>query len=573
MVAMTRGTTAMKKILIYSLLCCVVIGSGGIFADTTEDDAKPIEPETIPQLKLFHINYLIDTVNIAFPILFQSPQIKLDKEERIKLLKPASLDLSIRPKRRWGRTLLQSLAHFAYATTSYWVRLEVMKEDWEYLFTWEDQKKRFLFEDGFRFDSNTFSFNWTHSLAGAIYYNYARSNHFNPGASFAITLASSYFWEFVVEFREVVSINDMIATPIGGVSIGESLFQLGRHFRNQKPTFINKIARFVSNPILSVSDWLDRKKGKNQYAYTDNVLSDLQFYIGPGYDSFISSENNTYVKLGFNSHLNLIPEYGEPGVSNRYVNQTMATRFDIGGTFGSKGMYQFNIFAKATFMGYLMQNIQNSGDDRVGYSFFIGASSAFDYMQQIPENIAVPNDSSFDSEQMEYLADKYTIINLFGPSLDLTLFQEDFSFQLSADAYADFSLIHSHAFKRFSDFNSYRQTKSTLDEHGYYYALGYTLSSMMKLDIANLQLKGKVNYHYFNSIEGMDRFQPELDEKEDFDLKDYRFNYDISLGYQLPNTNVQLVVGLQRINRKGYVENFMQEHTEKRSYFQIRYLF
>jgi Domain of unknown function (DUF3943) len=572
----------MKKILIFFFLCCFAMVNVCHLSAATDDKVKSLDSEPLPQLRLFHVNYFINNILFQLPPLFHLPSVKLYNPDKLKLFKPRPLDLTLNPKRRMGRAVLQGLGHFIYATTSYWVRLEIMKEDWEYLFTWEDQKKRFFFEDGFRFDSNTFSFNWTHSMAGAIYYNYARTNHFNPGASFAFTLASSSFWEFFVEFREVVSINDMIATPIGGVSIGESFFQLGRYFRSQRPTFINKIARLISNPIMSISDWLDRKKGKNQFVFKDKFWNDMRLYVGSGYDSFVTDERNTFVNLGIESQLILIPEYGEPGNISRMVGTTMLTQLDMGGTIGSKGLYQANIFTKATLFGYFKQDIRSTADedntfetrnDLVGYSFFMGASTAFEYMQQTPKAIPISEDSPLDAQEIEYLTDKYTVINLFGPSFDLSLFQKDFKLRLTADAFFDFSLIHSHAFKRYSESNTFGQTKSTLENHGYYYALGYTLSSMLQLNVANLELKGKVKYHYFNSIEGMDRFQPEIKDEDDFDLKDHRFNYDISLGYRIPKTNLQLVVGFQQMQRKGYIKNFIQEHTENRSYFQIRYLF
>ena len=174
----------------------------------------------------------------------------------------------------------------------------------------------------------------------------------NPLESFVFTFASSYFWEFVVEFREVVSVNDMIATPVGGFSIGESMFQLGRFFRSQRPTFFNKIARFLSNPILSLHDWMDRKKVKNQFAFEEDFWNDVKFSLGTRYDSHFPGDTNNYYTIDVTSDLILIPEYGLPETSERIVNDAIATEFNLGLAIGSEGVYEFSIFAKTVFWGH-----------------------------------------------------------------------------------------------------------------------------------------------------------------------------------------------------------------------------
>jgi hypothetical protein len=552
-------------------------GSMEVFAHSKNDNVGKGD-RAATQLQLLLLNQYLAHLYLHLPPVFYVPVLKLNsnlKKNKFTFPRVQPLKLSWKPEKKWNRAIWLGVAHFIYATSSYWIRQDVMKEDWEYQFTWEDQKKRFLFVDGMRFDSNTFQFNWTHSGAGSMYYNYGRANNLNPFESFLYTFAASYFWEFVIEFKEVVSINDMIATPIGGVSIGEALFQLGRYVRSKRPTIINRLGRFLSNPVLSIYDFWDRKRVKNQFAFKEDVWSDCRFYTGARFDTIFPGTTNTYLNFGIKTQLNLLPDYGEPGEVNRFVNKVVFTQFDLGGTTGSEGMVEFDIFAKTVLFGYFDQDIRtvdrpgSSGDDRVGYSFFLGAATAFDTYKQIPANIPV-NEDGPDTNQYEYRTDKYTIINLIGPMLDLSLYYKDFRMRLSADVFGDFSLIHSHAFKRYSELYEFGQTKSTLENHGYYYALGFTLSSMLQFNFSNLELKGKVKYHYFDSIEGLDRFQKDLKDEDDFDLKDHRFNYNISLGYRIPSTGIQLVLGLEQRDRRGYIGEFSRHSNEKRSYFQVR---
>lgn len=546
----------------------------GVLADS-DGNGKSIKNknEEALQLRLFQLRTVLKYLRLQLPVSIYMQGIQLNLKHIPELFAPRHE----KPKKvRFSRALWTGLAHMVYATSSYWIRQDVMREDWEYQFTWKDQKRRFLFKDGLRFDSNTFQFNWTHSLAGAMYYNYGRANGMNPGGSFLYGFGLSYFWEFIVEFKEMISINDQIATPIGGISIGESMFQLGRFFRSRRGTFFNKIARFLSNPILSLYDWLDKKSERNRYAFDEDVWNDSYISMGPRNDRMISGDSNTFLDIDWENRLTLIPEWGTVGQFQRGVGKPLFTEFNVGGAVGSKGVYEFNIFAKSVFFGYFSQDIRTvdkEKDQRVGYSFFLGASSIFDAYKQIPGNIPV-SDSGPSCDDYEYKTDKYTVIGIVGPALDFSYINRDFSLRLSADLYGDFALIHSHAFKSYADQYEFGQTKSTLENHGYYYAWGVSLYSSMQLKYANLELRGKMDYHYFDSIEGHDRFQHEIEDGDDFDLRDQRFRFNISLGYRIPNTPVQLVLGMEQMDRGGTIRNFFhRDSTERRSYFQVRYLF
>jgi hypothetical protein len=170
-------------------------------------------------------------------------------------------------------------------------------------------------------------------------------------------------------------------------------------------------------------------------------------------------------------------------------------------------------------------------------------------------------------------ADKYTVLNLLGPTFDLAIFNKDLKVRFAADAYGDFSLVHSHVFKEYKELATFGQTKATLENHGYYYALGITLSSMLQVNYSNLEFRGKVRYHYFDSIEGLDRFQKDILDEDDFDLKDQRLTYNLNLGYRIPHTPLQLVLGLEQMERWGAIGDLSGHSTERRSYFQMKYIF
>ena len=63
-------------------------------------------------------------------------------------------------------------------------------------------------------------------MGGAVY-SIARANHHYPATAFGYSFLASFLWEFVLEFKEKVSVNDVIVTPGTAVPIGEFFYKLG----------------------------------------------------------------------------------------------------------------------------------------------------------------------------------------------------------------------------------------------------------------------------------------------------------------------------------------------------------
>lgn len=93
----------------------------------------------------------------------------------------------------------------AYSQTKYWLTYSDWQEDWRYRLTWDDQKRRIFGFNAWRYDSNCFGLNWSHTLAGTLYYNFSRTNNPSVFESFLFTTACSMYWEYVVEWRNVHS--------------------------------------------------------------------------------------------------------------------------------------------------------------------------------------------------------------------------------------------------------------------------------------------------------------------------------------------------------------------------------
>lgn len=83
-----------------------------------------------------------------------------------------------------------------------------------------------LTESKWVLDNDQFSVNqFLHPYGGSVYYGLARSAGLNFWESLLYSSAGSFFWEIAGE-TSPPSINDMIATPIGGSLLGEPLFRM-----------------------------------------------------------------------------------------------------------------------------------------------------------------------------------------------------------------------------------------------------------------------------------------------------------------------------------------------------------
>ena len=155
------------------------------------------------------------------------------------------------------RTSIEILAACSLGVINYFVTKEVNAADWQYRYTWPDVKNKFA--DGWYWDPNNFNTNTIYHLyAGATYYMIARSNYYSIPESFLWSFGGSLMWEYFGEWREQVSLNDMIFTPTLGSLTGEFLIQSANLIeRNMKQSFLRETLMFILYPFGSINRWID----------------------------------------------------------------------------------------------------------------------------------------------------------------------------------------------------------------------------------------------------------------------------------------------------------------------------
>lgn len=136
------------------------------------------------------------------------------------------------------------------------------------------------FKHGFKWDNDKMGTNmFLHPYHGNLYYNAARSNGMNYWRSGLYAFAGSAMWELFME-REYPSTNDIIATPVGGMAIGEVFYRVSDAMIDDRLSGWSRFEReagvFIVSPmrgltrIINGDAWKVRRTSGQQFG-TPNV--------------------------------------------------------------------------------------------------------------------------------------------------------------------------------------------------------------------------------------------------------------------------------------------------------------
>ena len=164
---------------------------------------------------------------------------------------PDSIDVAYYTKKNW----IQATSITVGFNIGLWAfDRYIQKGDFAYISmnsVKENFKKGFIWDNDFM-GTNMF----LHPYHGSLHYNAGRSNGFNYWQSGLLALGGSAMWELFMEC-EYPSTNDVIATPIGGMAIGEVLFRSSDLILDDRKTgnsrFGLELAGFVVSPIRGLT--------------------------------------------------------------------------------------------------------------------------------------------------------------------------------------------------------------------------------------------------------------------------------------------------------------------------------
>ena len=196
------------------------------------------------------------------------------------------------------------------------------------------------FTDGMVWDNDFFVTNmFAHPYHGNLYYNAARTNGLTFWESAPYALGGSLMWEFLGE-TEPPAINDVIATSMGGIAIGEMTHRLSRTILDDRDRgfrrFLREAAATIVNPIqglhriFSGDAWRVRH---DHYRYHDfrEIPIDVSFSVGWRY----LADNGALFRGVHAPYINMTLTYGTAVDGDRHT--TPYDFFDMEGNIAFGG--------------------------------------------------------------------------------------------------------------------------------------------------------------------------------------------------------------------------------------------
>ena len=464
--------------------------------------------------------------------------------------------------RHGERALVEFATVLLAENIRYWVEAGFV-EDWQYELTWEDQKKRLLQLDGVRFDSNGFQTNWTHAYAGAIFYSIGRINNLGVGESFLLSIFSSLYWEAVVEWKEVFSVNDAIVTDLGALSIGEPWYQLSRYLLTRQDP-VARVLGFI-HPLMGLHSVFDPASLPRPTDSQTLPGYGVYFTLGTAIaDSPYRSDTGTFLNLGLRSRLALAPGYTAPGAESRQGWEVLSSNFTINADLDGGTAQEFDVSSGAVFYGWLERSV--AADSR-GSASILGLGSAFTLFRKAPVTdydagrVRVGLDNLHLEEPRDH-RDKYAIMHLFGPVYEGFWRGSGAVVSWGLEAYPDFALVNAYALNAYSVGHEIAGSKTTLLYSGYYYGYGGSAMARFAVGAGPVTFGAAASLHYHESIDSLDRYESEL--TADVHATDTWARIDVNFGVAIPGTPFIVDTSARWMSRRGTVGETVAEGSESR---------
>jgi hypothetical protein len=235
-------------------------------------------------------------------------------------------------------------------------------------------------------DVNHFGTNFIgHPLGGTGYYLAARSSRLSIAESFLLSVGGSLIWELFGEVREIISMNDMLVTPLGGLAIGEAVTQFSAFLDRSAPTTSNRVLSSVINPFKSLGDWADgatpRRTGpgypRDEWHRFDlmggvGVVEETEQTSAPGGQQFVEG------RLRVAERIFRLPGFADPGQDSRWFYDGNASGIEAETAFTGDGLTDLFVATQAVLVGHYQRQSEPMPYGWWGGGY-IGWGATFEY--------------------------------------------------------------------------------------------------------------------------------------------------------------------------------------------------
>jgi uncharacterized protein DUF3943 len=366
----------------------------------------------------------------------------------------------------------------------YWSTQGAQSVDWTLAWNKADWKQKIITFDAVRWDTNPFNVNTVrHPLVGVLQYQIGRANGIGMLGSTGLAFFLGAYWEYFVEYKEDPALNDILMNTIGGMSIGEPLYQIGQAWRGGTMSIADRLRGSVFSPFDAVHDLIHKQPDWRRPRYAHRSI------FGAGLDTTRLDDATVRHELHIRADIDAVnhgnytrigPRSAEirPGAWSR-----VAGEMRFGDLNGSTSRLDTSFRTSTTFGGHYTQDDQGRG-----VMTAIGTGFTYDRMRLARE------------------WDRVAIGHLAGPQIQLSLRRPGLAVRFDAAAYVDFALIQAHVFGLQNPFLPAAQGLfSTLQAEGYYDAWGGSGTARLRVDSGSWSFDLEAQRHQLYQINGRDR--------------------------------------------------------------------
>ena len=326
-----------------------------------------------------------------------------------------------------------------------------------------------------------------HPAAGTVYYLVARGNRVSIPEAFAWTLGTALLWE-LVEFREPVSINDLIMTPAGGLAIGEALTQLSGWFDRSGSNGLHKAFAWILDFPKKLHDWMD-----GATPVVDPVTAgwhEFQVFGAAGFLQQGSRSSAVYplVQIGLQTRLFRVPGYGAPGRGHSTFVDGRVSRITMGWTLSGDQLVDSIFDTETAVAGHYARDIEGTAEEPKGWDVYLGATAGYETGQHVWDVAArsPPN--------------RVGIVRLPGLVLQPRLFQGDFRVDLGVEAALLFGGVDPLQIPPVTNPPPGVAYPPVLVLQGYYFALGMRIAPSFQVRYGVLAVGAMARLDEFHGV-------------------------------------------------------------------------
>ena len=464
----------------------------------------------------------------------------------------APFDYTTKAERTYFRAVVEQALILGLGFAQYATNKAGNEADWDLAPEWSSVEKK-LTLSALTFDNNYFDTNWlTHPGAGFLYYSAARGNRLSIPVSLLFATTSSTLWEYFGELREHAAINDLIATPMTGLALGEPALQLGALFQRARPSPAWTALGWVFAPFKSVHDALDGLEPARAAEVDDLGLpTDVWHRISLGGSVGVTHQQRGPTqgdgRLAARSRIVGIPGYGKTGVRGGWFTSGEVTdlRFQTGVSEGE--LVDVVLASHVLPFGYAYQDVALDDGGRLrGHGIVAGLHVGAEYGR---------HDWDRDRRRAQ---DRIALVDT-GLTLEGRVHAGGWTVRTGVDGLANFAGVDAYALPEERLVHSDIHLPSVLRNKGYYHAYGATLRPRVEAERGRLDVGGELRVDWFESIAHAD-VEPVATNVR-LDASDRRILTRGWIGFH-PTRHLRISVGAEWGEREGRVTSARASRSE-----------